>query len=70
MTISLLIIALLWIHLLYKRRLAIQQKQTTQITAELIRLDIEETGKFRIQGRDWVHYEYTLTDKKILPPTF
>lgn len=70
MTLSLVLATLLVDFLVYRRLLAKQQRETTQITAELIRLDIEETGKFRIQGTDWVHYEYTLTDKKILPPTF
>lgn len=70
MTLSLVLATLLLDYLVYRRLLAKQQRETTQITAELIRLDIEETGKFRIQWSDWVHYEYTLTDKKILPPTF
>lgn len=66
MTISLLIIAWIVDYIYYRYRLSRQQRETTAITAELIRLDIENTGKFKIQWHDGVHYEYTLTDKKIL----
>ena len=49
MTLSLVLATLLIDYLIYRRLLAKQQRETTQITAELIRLDIEQTGHFKIQ---------------------
>lgn len=53
MIIALIIfLVLLTDWIIYRILLQKQQRETTQITAELIRLDIEDTGHFKIKGQD------------------
>lgn len=70
MIIALIIFLVLlsdWI--IYRILLQKQQRETTQITAELIRLDIEDTGHFKIKGQDWRFYDYQLTSTYRSVPT-
>jgi len=70
MIIALIIfLVLLTDWIIYRILLQKQQRETTQITAELIRLDIEDTGHFKIKGQDWRFYDYQLVSKYRTIPT-
>lgn len=70
MIIALIIfLVLLTDWIIYRILLQKQQRETTQITAELIRLDIEDTGHFKIKGQDGRFYDYQLVSKYRTIPT-